>query len=128
MSIPGGTLKVLNRSTRDLYRDCLKLVKHIAGNSRKADQIRIILKKEFMKNANVKDEDQISSLKANAVRGLSNYLMIEASSKDKRFREVSNIFNEKESASLKDHPLSKTTNSIVESISKAQSGTTDQQS
>lgn len=128
MSIPGGSLKVLNRSTRDLYRDCLKLVKHIAGNSRKADQIKIILRKEFMRNADIKDEDQISSLKANAVRGLSNYLMIEASRKDKRFREVSNIFNEKESESLKNHQLSDKTNNIVESIAKAQSSTTDQKS
>ena len=108
VSATGGSLKVLNRSTRDLYRDCLRLVKHIAGNSKKATQIRIILKKEFMKNALVKDEDVIATLKAHAVRGLSNYLMIEASNKDKRFKEVSSIFNAKESESLKNHPLSNT--------------------
>ena len=63
ISSTGGSLKVLNRSTRDLYRDCLRLVKHIAGNSNKATQIKIILKKEFMKNSHIKDEDTIATLK-----------------------------------------------------------------
>lgn len=102
MSVPSETIKVLNRSSKELYRDCLRLSKHIAGNSRKGDQIRKIVASEFRKNAKVTDEDTISSLKANAVRGLSNYLMMEASRKDKRFQDVSTEFNSRESDSIKE--------------------------
>lgn len=101
MNAGPGTLKVLNKTSIELYRDCLRLVRHIAGNSRKANQINKIIRNEFQKNASATDEDLIASLKANAVRGLANYLMIEASSKDKRLSEQSNIFNSRESDSIK---------------------------
>jgi len=111
MSIPGETLKVLNRTSKDLYRDCLRLSKHIAGNSKKGEQIKKIIASEFRKNAKVVDEDEIISLKANAMRGLSNYLMMEASRKDKRFQEVSTEFISRESSSMKDPPPKSSDNS-----------------
>jgi hypothetical protein len=100
-SLSGGSLKVFNRSSKDLYRDCLKLVKHIAGRSKKAHSINKIINMEFRRNALVEDEDMVAILKANAVRGLSNYLMIEASSKDQRFKEVTANFTQRESESIK---------------------------
>ena len=42
----------------------------------------------------------VNSLRTNAIRGLSNYMMLEASSKDKRFRSVADKFNKRESDSI----------------------------
>ena len=100
-TIAGGSLKVFNKCSKDLYRDCLRLVKHIAGKSKKADTIKFILSKEFRKHAQIVDEDVIATLKANAVRGLANYLMIEASSKDKRLKDLSKTYTNKVTESLK---------------------------
>eukprot|EP01031_Cornospumella_fuschlensis_P029848 gene29848-36038_t len=88
--------KAFSRSTPQLYRDCLRLVKHIAGRSQKGENIRRVLRHEFRKNATLEDPAKVEQLKSNAVRGLANYLMIESASKDARLGKQANIFAEKE--------------------------------
>lgn len=123
-SIAGGSLKVFNKSTKDLYRDCLRLIIHIAGRSRKSDNIRRVVRNEFRKNALIEDEDQIATLKAHAVRGLSNYLMIEAASKDKRLQEMSHKFNMKELDSVRS--MKSTAASLNEKASESSSETSNE--
>ncbi|OQS03060.1 rab proteins geranylgeranyltransferase component A, partial [Thraustotheca clavata] len=55
---------------------CMRLAKHIGGNSRKGEAIRAMLRAEFRKSMHETDETVIENLKANAVRGLSNYLVL----------------------------------------------------
>ncbi|CAM9614588.1 unnamed protein product [Discosporangium mesarthrocarpum] len=77
----------IQRTSLQLYRDCLRLVDHIAAKSAKGQQLRHILRGEFEKNRDVKDQDKIDQLKGNAIRGLSNYFLHESSSNDPRLKE-----------------------------------------
>ena len=90
MSLQGPT-----RSTAELYRDCLRLVNHIAGLSAKGASLRRIVQAEFRKNAHVKDE-KVEQLRGNAVRALSNYLVLESMSKDDALNKVAKNFSQKE--------------------------------
>lgn len=99
--------KTISRTTPQLYRDCLRLVQHIAGKSKKGDNIRQIVRKEFQKNAGLTDPARIEQLKSNAVRGLANYLMIESTSKDAKLQKFANTFASKEASNLKDSDASK---------------------
>ncbi|CAN0051491.1 unnamed protein product [Heterosigma akashiwo] len=76
----------IQRTTIQLYRDCMRLVQHIAGKSKKGDNIRRIVGGEFRKNKDEKDEAKIEALKANAVRALSNYLVLESGMKDAQLK------------------------------------------
>ena len=96
------TIKGFTKSTPQIYRDCLRLIKHIAGSSAKGIQLNRIIRNEFKKNKDVKDNDIIEKLKSNAVRGLSNYLMMESSAKDERFQKHSTSFVKREVDSIKD--------------------------
>ncbi|KAL7688239.1 putative complex 1 LYR protein [Plasmopara halstedii] len=80
----------VTRSTKQLYRDCLRLAKHIGGNSKKGQAIKDLIRREFDKGRSEVDIEKIETLKANAVRGLSNYLMLANSSKDQRLRDAMN--------------------------------------
>mmetsp|Transcript_711 Transcript_711/g.916 ORF Transcript_711/g.916 Transcript_711/m.916 type:complete len:110 (+) Transcript_711:165-494(+) len=91
MNLAGDTVQ---RTTLQLYRDCLRLVQHIAGKSRKGDAIRSIVRTEFRKNTEVKDPQKIEELKANAVRALSNYLVLQSGMKDEHLRRRMNSFKE----------------------------------
>lgn len=93
--------KTISRTTPQLYRDCLRLVQHIAGKSKKGENIRQIVRREFQKNAELTDPVKIDQLKSNAVRGLANYLMIESTSKDAKFQKFANNFASKEASDLK---------------------------
>jgi molybdenum cofactor biosynthesis enzyme len=84
-----GPASAVSRTTPQLYRDCLRLVVHIAGNSKKARNIKSIVRSEFRKNAGITDPVHIEALKSNAVRGLANYLMIKSIDKDAKFKERS---------------------------------------
>jgi hypothetical protein len=46
----------------------------------------MVVKKEFIKNAAVKDEQKVDELRFGAVRALSNYLILQAAKKDARFK------------------------------------------
>ena len=91
----------VTRTTPQLYRDCLRLVAHIAGKSKKGQQLRRIVGSEFRKHASEEDAEKITLLKSNAVRALANYLMIESSSKDARFKEKANQYSNREANKLK---------------------------
>ena len=97
------TIKGFTKSTPQIYRDCLRLVKHIAGNSAKGLQLNKIIRNEFKKNKDATDNDIIEKLKSNAVRGLSNYLMMESSAKDERFQKHSTSFVRREAESLREN-------------------------
>jgi hypothetical protein len=88
------------RTVGQLFRDCIRLVNHIAGKSAKGDNLRKIVGNEFRKNAGLKDPDQIASHKGNAMRALSNYLMLESLSKDKKFKEKASSYNDRELKSV----------------------------
>ena len=63
-----------------------------------------MIKSEFSRNRNVTDPDMIENLKGNAIRGLSGYLMMESSNKDKRFQNRANEFTSSEAASISKTP------------------------
>ena len=72
------------KSVPALFRDCLRLVNHVAGkNGAKSVNIKKIVGGEFRKNMQVTDAATIDALRGNAVRALSNYLMLSSMSKDK---------------------------------------------
>lgn len=91
------------KTTPQIYRDCLRLIKHISGKSKKSAAITSIVRSEFKKNAAVKDEAVVEKLKSNAIRGLSNYLMMESSAKDERFQKHSQAYVKREVDSIRNH-------------------------
>jgi hypothetical protein len=84
------------RSSLQLFRDCLRMVNHVAGKSPKGLRLRQIVRGEFKRNALITDNLKIEALKANAIRALSNYLMMESSASDKKFKQKSDVFKLKE--------------------------------
>jgi len=66
------------RTVGHLFRDCLRLVNHISGHSAKGANLRRIVGGEFRKNMKEEDPERIEALKGNAIRALSNYLMVRA--------------------------------------------------
>ena len=59
-SLPGA----INKTTPQLYRDCLRLVKHVGGQSPKGRSMRALVGAEFRKNAAVTDEKALEKLRA----------------------------------------------------------------
>lgn len=96
------TMHGFSKTTQQIYRDCLRLVKHISGKSKKSTMLNQVIRNEFKKNAKLTDEDVIEKLKSNAVRGLANYLMMESSSKDARFQKQSMSYVKREAESLRE--------------------------
>ena len=89
------------RTSTQLFRDCLRLVGHVAGkSSKKSQQLTKIVRGEFRRNAKVTDIEQISALKSNAIRALANYLMIESTSKDANFKSKVAAFTTREAGSI----------------------------
>lgn len=71
------------KNSRQLYRDCLRLIKHMAGTtSPKAVQLRAIVAARFRANAHVTDAAALHALRSSAERGLSNYLLFERAKQD----------------------------------------------
>mmetsp|Transcript_49267 Transcript_49267/g.73328 ORF Transcript_49267/g.73328 Transcript_49267/m.73328 type:complete len:126 (+) Transcript_49267:233-610(+) len=84
----------IQRTSLQLFRDCLRLVRHIApGSSQKAVALRSTVRSEFEKGRYEKDEAKILSLKAGAVRALSNYMLYESGTKDARLGKAMDTFN-----------------------------------
>jgi len=72
MAAAGGSPK----SSLALFRDCLRLVKHVAGTtSPKAASLRRIVAAQFREHAREADPARLHALKSSAERGLSNYLI-----------------------------------------------------
>mmetsp|Transcript_7330 Transcript_7330/g.10823 ORF Transcript_7330/g.10823 Transcript_7330/m.10823 type:complete len:120 (-) Transcript_7330:319-678(-) len=73
----------VTRTSLQLFRDCLRLVKHIApGESAKGVALRAMVKTEFRKNKDEEDEGKIEVQKSAAVRALANYMLYESGTKD----------------------------------------------
>mmetsp|Transcript_26359 Transcript_26359/g.38930 ORF Transcript_26359/g.38930 Transcript_26359/m.38930 type:complete len:100 (+) Transcript_26359:133-432(+) len=85
----------MNRTSLQLYRDCIRLVRHIApGHSGKSTALRTMVRSQFEKSRNEKDPATIENLKANAVRGLSNYMLYESGVKDEKLSKAMTKFND----------------------------------
>jgi hypothetical protein len=96
-ALGGGSSK----TSVQLYRDCYRLIKHIAGKSKKAANMQRVVYGEFQKNAAEMDPARIEALKSHAIRGLANYLMMESTAKDARFQASSKAYNERAADSMK---------------------------
>ena len=77
-----------HRTSIELYRDLLRLVAHIAPGttSPKSIALRTMIRSEFNKSKHLSpttDEVQIETMKANAVRALSNYMLYKSGMQDK---------------------------------------------
>jgi Complex 1 protein (LYR family) len=97
----------MNRTSLELYRDCLRLVHHIApGRSPKAMVLRQTVRRQFKQHMGETNDGQIESLKANAIRALSNYMLYQSAQKDDNLQkamtdQVTNVKRNKKSSSPK---------------------------
>lgn len=64
------------KTVPQIYRDCLRTARHMAGQSNKGRAIASQIKAEFRRNADVEDPKEIDELKQNAVQALANYLTV----------------------------------------------------
>ena len=95
------TIQSSFRKTNHLYRDCLRLIEHIAGkNSKKSIKLKYIIGNEFRKNSRITDQQAIEALKSQAIRGLANYLMLESTDKDLKFKVRADSFIDSEKKHL----------------------------
>eukprot|EP00611_Tribonema_gayanum_P009975 TRINITY_DN19888_c0_g1_i1.p3 TRINITY_DN19888_c0_g1~~TRINITY_DN19888_c0_g1_i1.p3 ORF type:complete len:107 (-),score=17.31 TRINITY_DN19888_c0_g1_i1:448-768(-) len=76
----------VQRTSRQLYRDCLRLANHVGGRSAKGDAMRKMISTEFRKHIGETDPARVAILKAAAVRGLSNYFLHESASRDAKLK------------------------------------------
>eukprot|EP00285_Hemiselmis_virescens_P004988 CAMPEP_0173389804 /NCGR_PEP_ID=MMETSP1356-20130122/13497_1 /TAXON_ID=77927 ORGANISM="Hemiselmis virescens, Strain PCC157" /NCGR_SAMPLE_ID=MMETSP1356 /ASSEMBLY_ACC=CAM_ASM_000847 /LENGTH=113 /DNA_ID=CAMNT_0014347055 /DNA_START=13 /DNA_END=354 /DNA_ORIENTATION=+ len=72
-----GGEKFFNPSAKRLYKDCLRLVYHVAEEHKGVNprQVRSIVKQQFMMNAQVTEPAKLDELKNAALRALTNYVM-----------------------------------------------------
>jgi len=72
-----------NPSVKRLFKDCLRMVKHVGHEHKRMDQQQVILmvRQQFMLNAHVTNPEKLSTLKGNAMSALTNYVMHIAKSK-----------------------------------------------
>lgn len=94
----------MQRTALQLYRDCIRLVSHIApGSSPKGVALRSIVKLEFTKSKDEKDEGRIEVLKAGAIRALSNYMLYESGGKDEKLGKAMKKFHDKSTKGMKNN-------------------------
>jgi len=73
------------KSSLALFRDCLRLVAHMAGRSSpKAKSLRAIVAAQFRAHRHETDAAKLHVLKQGAEKGLSNYLIYHTSKTDKK--------------------------------------------
>ncbi|KAJ1448098.1 hypothetical protein M885DRAFT_540356 [Pelagophyceae sp. CCMP2097] len=77
---------MLERSVVALFRDCLRLAKHIGGTSPKGTALKQMVGEGFRRNAGLTDPTKIDAAREDAVRGLSNYLVMKAKVQAKKPR------------------------------------------
>ena len=78
-----------------LYRDCLRLVRHMAPgtSSPKSLALRSMVRLEFQKHKDETDLEKIEIHKASAIRALSNYMLYESGVKDQKLGKAMKKFN-----------------------------------
>ncbi|KAL4505287.1 hypothetical protein ABPG72_016354 [Tetrahymena utriculariae] len=64
-----------NKSTKEIFRDCLKCIPSMVKDQHKIFAVRSVLRKEFEKNKEETDAQKIEALRNNAIRGISNYMI-----------------------------------------------------
>jgi hypothetical protein len=69
--------------------------------SPKGANLRKIVRGEFKRNSAVEDPAAVEALKSNAVRALTNYLMLESSNKDEKLKERISDFNRGQMGTIK---------------------------
>ena len=97
-------------SPAQLYRDCLRLVSHIApGSSPKSLSLRTLVRSSFLKNKDLTDADAITDAKGQAVRALANYMVYESALRDGsgRLKNAVKAFTEKERPKNDTHTTAK---------------------
>jgi Complex 1 protein (LYR family) len=88
-----------------LYRDCLRLISHIApgGTSPKALALQTTVRNEFRRNMNITYEIDIENAKAAAIRALSNYMLANSARKDPKVSAAMKDFHNRSVQEAKDH-------------------------
>lgn len=67
----------------------MRLVRHLApGYSPKAAALRQTVRSQFQANKNEKDATKIESMKADAMRALSNYMLFNSAKSDTRLQKA----------------------------------------
>lgn len=61
-----------------LYRDCLRLADYVGTKGGNASIIKKQVQQQFQRNASESDPTKIAEQKEAAIRGLSNYMFMEA--------------------------------------------------
>jgi hypothetical protein len=85
-----------HRTSLQIYRDCLRLIRHQMGNSKKGQAVKKLVTAEFKKNMYISDAVQIDQLRGNAIRGLTNYLTLES------LKKLENVNERKEQNNIKE--------------------------
>ncbi|KAL7570880.1 hypothetical protein ACA910_018943 [Epithemia clementina (nom. ined.)] len=85
----------IQRTVPQLYRDCLRLVRHVAPGQTagKALALRSMVRSEFRKPLGDNAQEVLESRKANAIRALSNYMLTVAAPKDEKLKTVMKSFH-----------------------------------
>jgi hypothetical protein len=73
----------------------LRLVKHVApGHTKKSVALKATVRQQFEANRDLVDETRIAAKKADAVRALSNYLLLDSAQKDTKLSSAMNDYHE----------------------------------
>jgi hypothetical protein len=109
---------------RQLYRDCLRLIRHVAPGrtSPKSAALRLNVRSQFDKYKDTKGDDVlIHAAKANAVRALSNYMLQQAAPKDPKVKAAMKDFHGRAVKDAKDYQknIKSNSNSNSNSISES---------
>ena len=65
-----------DKSTLEIFRDCLKLASYMSDNSAKIAGIRMMVRGQFKANQHVTDPEQIDKLRFDAIKGVSNFTIM----------------------------------------------------
>ena len=68
-------MNIHNRPTLLIYRDMIRLIKTVM-ESNKQKGVLLMLRKEFDKNKNISDKDEITKLKKNACMSIGNMYLL----------------------------------------------------
>uniref|UniRef100_A0A7S2YEL5 Uncharacterized protein n=1 Tax=Entomoneis paludosa TaxID=265537 RepID=A0A7S2YEL5_9STRA len=92
----------VKRTTPELYRDCLRLIRHVAPgtSSGKAVALRTMVRGEFKKPLTAGQD--VESRKAQAIRALSNYMLTVAAPKDEKLKSSMKDFHGRSVQEAKD--------------------------
>ena len=94
------------RDFHQLYRDCLRLIRHVAPGhaNRKGLALRRTVRNEFEKHRNEANPDTIENAKLNAVRALSNYMLANSAPKDPKLQQPIKDFHTRSVDMAKNFP------------------------